>query len=95
MKIKSTAQRLETLAYIVKHSLNVKQSEDHIEKLITPDNIAEKDTVFDYRSLISVIKKAIDSSRKYGTVVKTSHTETDNEIIYTVSVLKTPEDVTE
>jgi len=88
LKIKGTPERIEALAYIVKHNLNVKQSEDYIEKLLIPEEKEEKERYFDYKTLISSIKKAIDSTRKYGARVKTSHTETDSEIIYTISVSK-------
>ncbi len=88
LKIKATPERIEALAYIVKHSLNVKQSEDYIEKLLIPEEKEDKETCFNHKAFILSIKKAIENTRKHGAHIKTSHTETDSEIIYTISVLK-------
>ncbi len=88
LKIKSTPERIEALAHIVKLNLNVKQSEDYIEKLTSPEEKDKKSGAFDYKNLISSIKKVIDNTRKHGAHVKTSRTETDSEIIYTISVSK-------
>lgn len=92
LKIKQLPLRMEALAYIIKHSFNVKQSEDYIEKLLTPEEKTDKKDSFDYKSLISSIKRTIENTREHGARVKTSHTETDTEIIYTISVSKTPVD---
>ncbi len=88
LKIKSTPERIEALAHIVKFNLNVKQSEDYIEKLVTSEEKEQKVAGFDYKTLISTIKRAIDNTRRHGAYVKTSRTETDTEIVYTISVLK-------
>ena len=93
LKIKNTAERMEALAHIVKYGLNVKQSEDYIEKLVSPEEKEAKSEISDYKNLISVIKRAVEYSRKQGTDVKTSRTETDTEIIYTVSVAKQTEHI--
>ena len=91
LKIKQTPLRMEALAHIVKFGFNVKQSEDYIERLITPEEKEEKKISYDYKTLISVIKKAIESTREQGIRVRSSHTETDTEIIYTISVSKLSE----
>lgn len=88
LKIKGTPERIEALAYIVKHNLNVKQSEDYIEKLLIPEEKENKEICFDHKALILSIKRAIENTRKHGAHIKTSHTETDSEIIYTISVSK-------
>lgn len=88
LRIKDASRRAEALAHIIRLGLNVRQSEEYIEKLISPPEYLEKRDIPDHRSLMSAIKRAIENSRDHGACVKTSRTETDTEIIYTISVLK-------
>ena len=90
LKIKDSGERKSVLAYIIKNGLNVKQSEDHIEKMLNPEKKEEKSVIFDHKTLISYLKKTVESSRRHGITVKTSHTETDSEIVYTVTFPKSP-----
>ncbi len=90
LKLKNTAEREKTLSYIISHSLNVKQSEQYIEKLLdTSDKNTTIIYIKDYRTLISSITKAVESTRNGGISVKTAQTETDKEFIYTISIPKT------
>ena len=90
LKLKSPEERAAALGHIIKHSLNVKQSEEYIEKILTPEKKEEKTCVFDHKALFSYLKKTVESGRKQGILVKTSHTETDSEIVYTVTFPKAP-----
>lgn len=92
LKIKNTTERTKALSHIVKNGYNVKQSEEYIEKLLSPDEKEEKAGSFDYKALIQTIKRAVDNTRKSGAEIKTSRTETDSEIIYTISVAKNASD---
>ena len=90
LKLKDTEEREKALGYIIRHNLNVKQSEEYIEKLLSPEKNEEKATLFDHKTLFSYLKRAVESSRRCGILVKTSHTETDSEIVYTVTFPKSP-----
>ncbi len=89
LKIKSQDDRKKALSHIIKNSLNVKQSEVYIENTLTPTETPPRSqTLRDYRILISNISKAVESTRNNGIGVKTAQTETETEIIYTISITK-------
>lgn len=88
LKIKNTSDRIKALAYIIKNNLNVKQSEDYIERTINPRPDAQICGVSSYHTLISSITRAIEQTRSGGVQIKTAQTETDTDIIYTISISK-------
>ncbi len=89
LKIKNQDDRKKALSHIIKNSLNVKQSEVYIENTLTPTETPPRSqTLRDYRILISNISKAVESTRNNGIGVKTAQTETETEIIYTISITK-------
>lgn len=94
LRIKDPLARKEALLHIINRGFNVRQAEEYIEKLINPADPPEKRELSSCKSLISVLKKAIEASREQGLRIKTSHTETDTDIIYTISVSKEQEDYT-
>ncbi len=89
LRIKDATARAEALAYIIGNNLNVKQSEAHIDRLLTPGK-ADVERVIDYKGYISAIQKAINGLRTIGTDTKTSCSETDSELIYTITISKAP-----
>ncbi len=88
LKIKEPELRSKTLSHIVKNNLNVKQSEQYIEKTLSESEPLSPIRIFDYRILISNISKAVENTRNSGVLVKTAQTETEKEIIYTISIEK-------
>ena len=88
LRIKDAGERKSVLAYVIKHALNVKQTEEYIEKLINPIEKSAEPPLSSYHTLLSTIKKAIESSRTGGIQVRTTHSETDTDIIYTISLPK-------
>lgn len=88
LKLKDTVQRSEALAYIISNSLNVKQSEIYIERLLSPRNEPSIVISHDYKNYIFTIQKAIEGLRSMGTDAKTACSETDNELIYTITISK-------
>ncbi len=88
LKIKNDELRAKTLEHIVKNSLNVKQSELYIEKLLSDSATTAQIRVFDYRTLLLNISKAVENTRNGGVTVKTAQTETEKEIVYTISIEK-------
>lgn len=89
LRIKSTDERQRTLSHIVSHSLNVKQTEEYIDKLIAPTETKTEPKIYNYQDLISGITKAVEFTRNNGLTVRTLQTETDSDIIYTVQIPKT------
>ena len=87
LKLKSEEDRQKTLSHIISHSLNVKQTEEYIEKLTSTTNTEQKRT-FTYQSLMLGINRAVESTRNSGLTVRTLQTETDSDIIYTIQIPK-------
>ena len=90
LRLKTTSERAETLRHILRHSYNVAQTEDYIEKMLaaragTPE---ENKRHLDAKNLIKYIEKSIERTRNSGTRVKTQQTETDTEIIFSISIPK-------
>ncbi len=88
LKIKDEQLREKALSYITKNSLNVKQSEQYIEKLLGERTAPMPLPVSDYKTLILNITKAVENTRNGGVKVKTAQSETEKEIIYTISIEK-------
>ena len=94
LRLKNPSMRLAVLNHIVRNNLNVKQSEDYIEKKLQPameTDLPQKklrDPAIERKSLISSIKKAIEATRTCGIRVKTQQTETDSDIVFTISIPK-------
>ncbi len=88
LRVKNADERTKILSYIIKYSLNVKQTEEYIEKILYPKEAQQLSLIPDYRCLITNIAKAIENTRNNGVRVKTAQTETEKEIIYTISITK-------
>lgn len=87
LRLKDSTERAEALAYIINNNLNVKQSELHIDRILSPQR-SDSEHSLDYKAYISAIQKAICGLRTIGTDAKTSCSETDSELIYTISISK-------
>lgn len=91
LRIKSPSLRQCILSHIIRHSLNVKQTEEYVEQKLNTSESGEKQAgarVIDYKTMIKAIEKAVEYTRNGGTRVKTQRSETDTDIIYTISVPK-------
>ena len=94
LKIKDPAERLKALKTVAKQMFHVKQTEEYVEKLLSRDKINEKEGIrpaqrsIDVAALVSSIQKAVTLTRNGGKKIKTQHTETDTDIIITVSIPK-------
>lgn len=87
LRLKDTTERAEALAFIISNDLNVKQSETHIDRILSPEKAVSEHSQ-DYKAYISAIQKAVHGLRSIGTDAKTSCSETDSELIYTISISK-------
>ena len=103
LRLKTHSQRLTVLEHIVNNSLNVKQSEDLIEQrltneqehtaVVTVQNTTEQIAALHdntRKKLVKYIEKAVERSRSAGIRVKTQQTETDSDIILSISIPKLP-----
>ena len=94
LKIKDPIERLKALKTVAKQMFHVKQTEEYVEKLLSRDKINEKEGIrpaqrsIDVAALVSSIQKAVTLTRNGGKKIKTQHTETDTDIIITVSIPK-------
>jgi ParB family chromosome partitioning protein len=88
LRVKSAEDRQRILSHVVAHSLNVKQTEEYIDRLITPPDAREETRVYTYQNLLHGITRAIELTRSGGLTVRTLQTETDSDIIYTIQIPK-------
>ena len=88
LRVKSADERQRILSHVVTHSLNVKQTEEYIDRLIAPTDTKSEAKIYNYQDLISGINRAVESTRSSGLTVRTLQTETDSDIIYTVQIPK-------
>lgn len=88
LRIKNSAERIEALAHIIKNSYNVKQTEEYIDKHLNPKENTSVQSISNYQTLVLSITRAIEHTRNGGIAVKTAQTETDTDIIYTISIPK-------
>ena len=88
LRVKSADERQRILSHVVTHSLNVKQTEEYIDRLIAPTDTKSEAKIYNYQDLISGINTAVESTRSSGLTVRTLQTETDSDIIYTVQIPK-------
>ena len=94
LRIKDKDLRLKTLKIIADRMFHVKQAEDYIENLLHPlktnaPNTPEARTrSINVQKLVASIEKAVELTRNGGKRIKTQHTETDSDIIITISIPK-------
>ena len=88
LRVKSADERQRILSHVVTHSLNVKQTEEYIDRLIAPTETKSEAKIYNYQDLISGLNRAVESTRSSGLTVRTLQTETDSDIIYTVQIPK-------
>ena len=91
LRIKNPSLRQCILSHIVRHSLNVKQTEDYIDQKLSAEKREDKQQearVIDYKTMLKTIEKAVEYTRNGGARVKTQCSETDSDIIYTISIPK-------
>lgn len=100
LKIKNKEDRLKALKHIIEKEFHVKQSEEYVDLLLknqentgvspkTDENQAKtREKTMNIHTLISSIEDAVRSTRNGGNKIKTQHTETDTDIIITISIPK-------
>lgn len=87
LRIKDKDQRQNALLHIISSSLNVKQAEDYVEKQIAPTEKAAQKP-YSYKDMLLYLSKAVKTTREKGYFVRTTQTETDTDVIYTIRIPK-------
>ena len=86
-------QRDEVLNEIIAKGYNVEETERYIDKLLNPPEETEKHKpirVKDIRLFVNTINNAVNVMKVSGINAKTEKEETENHIIYTVTIPKPP-----
>lgn len=89
LKIEDELKRERALNHICANRLNVTQSENYIENLLSDNKKGKTTFIFkDLRIFISTINKAIDTMRKSGVRASATRDESDSFIEYTIRIPK-------
>ena len=89
LKIEDAQKRERVLNHICANRLNVVQSENYIENLLSNNKKGKTTFVFrDLRIFISTINKAIETMRKSGVRASATRDENDGFIEYTIKIPK-------
>lgn len=89
LKIEDELKRERALNHICANRLNVVQSENYIEKLLSDNKKGKTTFVFrDLRIFVSTINKAIETMRKSGVRASAKRDESDSFIEYTIRIPK-------
>ena len=89
LRIAEPTKRIEALAYIVEKGFNVKQTELYIDSRFceqTPHEHEQRS----YQSLLRSLQGTVNNIRALGHEAKTAQTETDDELIFTITIRKAP-----
>ncbi|MEG2295348.1 MAG: chromosome partitioning protein ParB, partial [Oscillospiraceae bacterium] len=91
LKMEEDEQRLACLSYVIKHKLNVEQTENYIQNLLFKDQpkSAKKILVVkDVRVFMNTVNKAVQIMKYAGLSIDTDKTEDENYINYIVKIPK-------
>lgn len=91
LKMEEDEQRLACLSYVIKHKLNVEQTENYIQNLLLKDQpkSAKKILVVkDVRVFMNTVNKAVQIMKYAGLSIDTDKTEDENYINYIVKIPK-------
>lgn len=90
IKIHDPVVRLKTLGYIIEHSLNVRESEEYIKKILSPDIPVHKPVrkmiIKDIRIFLNSLDRAVSTVKEAGIPVEQSRVETDDSIQLTIKI---------
>lgn len=91
LKMEEDEQRLACLSYVIKHKLNVEQTENYIQNLLMkeqPKSAKKILVVKDVRVFMNTVNKAVQVMKFAGLSIDTDKTEDENYINYTVKIPK-------
>ncbi|MBR6644471.1 MAG: ParB/RepB/Spo0J family partition protein [Clostridia bacterium] len=90
IKIHDPVLRLKTLGYIIEHSLNVRESEEYIKKILFPSVPVHKPVrkmiIRDIRIFLNSLDRAVSTVKEAGIPIEQSRVETDDSIELTIKI---------
>lgn len=90
IKIHDPVLRLKTLGYIIEHSLNVRESEEYIKKILYPSVPVHKPVrkmiIRDIRIFLNSLDRAVSTVKEAGIPIEQSRVETDDSIELTIKI---------
>ena len=90
IKIHDPVLRLKTLGYIIEHSLNVRESEEYIKKILSPSVPVHKPVrkmiIRDIRIFLNSLDRAVSTVKEAGIPIEQSRVETDDSIELTIKI---------
>lgn len=90
IKIHDPVIRLKALGYIIEKSLNVKESEEYIKKLLTPEEPVHKPIrkmiIKDIRIFLNSVDRAINTVKEAGIPIEQSRVDEEDHIQLTIKI---------
>ncbi len=90
IKIHDPVLRLKTIGHIIEHSLNVRESEEYIKKILTPSVPVHKPVrkmiIRDIRIFLNSLDRAVSTVKEAGIPIEQSRVETDDSIQLTIKI---------
>lgn len=94
LRIVEDEERERVIDIIIAKELNVSETEEMIERMLLPKTESHRrrggPVIRDLRLFVNTISRAVDTMRQSGVQAKTSKSETDDYIEYTIFIPKSP-----
>lgn len=91
LRLDDAEQQRQAAAYIVTHKLNVAQSEEYVERLLSPQPVKGRPPVYfikDVRLFLNTVKRGLSLMNAAGVDARCGREETDSEILLTIRIPK-------
>lgn len=88
LRIADPAARQSAAAFVVSHALNVKQTEQYIDKLLMPEEKPAEDPAKKISSFCDALVRSLASINKTGIPARSTRFETDSEIKIVINIPK-------
>lgn len=89
LKLTEDAQKLETIAFVVRHNMGVAQTERYIENLIQPKT--PKPAAANLGAFLNQLSQSLAKIQQSGIRAVSERRETDSQIVFTITIPKNPE----
>ncbi len=88
LRIADPAARQSAASFVVNHALNVKQTEQYIDKLLMPEEKSTEDPAKKISSFCDALVRSLASINKTGIPARSTRFETDSEIKIVINIPK-------
>ncbi len=90
IKIHDPVVRMKAMGYIIEHALNVRESDEYIKKILSPNTPVHKPVrkmiIKDIRIFLNSLDRAVSTVKEAGIPVEQSRVETDDSIQLTIKI---------